>query len=450
MKRNDLVKTLIIMLSTVIATVGLAILLNLHTAPIIEANKAGATNDLLLTVMPDAAGFEELYNSENPSASKLTVLPQTIVLDGKYEDKYTEGTSGNILSVYKETSGKGFVFRFEMITQFSTAPMEYTVGVNAEGKIIKINQDIYTESKTVGSDFISSFEGNDSTLAGVELVATVSFSSAAIETAVETGLLLLADNNLIQAGVKSDDQILEELLPKVFPGFIKGSDLPASGNIYKAYKSLNNTGVVCFVNKGESKLLAITNVSEVVTVYQLKLIDEAEGTYELENVTEANSDVVTEVSAFVSGKVTTTYAALTKKLGQMFGEGIEFTELQVNGVGVITSAASFTMEEKVYYAYLAKPINGYERDTMSVYVVLDSEGKIYKFTTGTYFYGDIEYFPPANNFNKNEFESSLGGVTSEDYDGSQTLISGATHTTDAINLSIKGAFAEFAAKGGNE
>ena len=48
MKRNDLLKTICLIVIIIGLTVGSSILLNLHTGPIIEANSSGAVLDLLI------------------------------------------------------------------------------------------------------------------------------------------------------------------------------------------------------------------------------------------------------------------------------------------------------------------------------------------------------------------------------------------------------------------
>ena len=89
--KKDLFKGLLIMLVTVLVFTGAMFGLNFYTAPLIEANNAGAALAPLKAVMPDAEGFEALYDSADPSTLK--------------------DVAAEVISIYKETSGKGYVFR---------------------------------------------------------------------------------------------------------------------------------------------------------------------------------------------------------------------------------------------------------------------------------------------------------------------------------------------------
>ena len=82
--------------------------INMITGPIIEAQRAAAANGALLEVMPDGTNFEEL-------------------------DISTLGLPEAITNAYKETSGKGYVFR--VVSTGYKSGMVIMVGVNAEGKI---------------------------------------------------------------------------------------------------------------------------------------------------------------------------------------------------------------------------------------------------------------------------------------------------------------------------
>ena len=67
------IRATIIMLVTVVVF-GVAMWgLNFHTAPIIEANQAGAELAELTAVMPNGKKFEKLYDYNNPADAKITV-----------------------------------------------------------------------------------------------------------------------------------------------------------------------------------------------------------------------------------------------------------------------------------------------------------------------------------------------------------------------------------------
>ena len=167
---------------------------NAYTAPIIAANGSAAVYEPLLEVMPDAQDFELLYDAADPAASTLTDVPETVQ------------------GLYRETSGLGSVIRLSTTKGYTGEPIELTMAVDSEGKISGIKLNAFPDSKHFGEDYPDSYLGQDSALGGVSLVAGVTYSSKAFKEAVEDGFAVLTANSLVSAGVKSDSQILLELL----------------------------------------------------------------------------------------------------------------------------------------------------------------------------------------------------------------------------------------------
>ncbi|MBR4033956.1 MAG: hypothetical protein IKJ04_04035, partial [Clostridia bacterium] len=83
--------------------------INMVTGPIIEAQRNAAANSALLEVMPDGTDFEEITD--------LAAL----------------GLPESVTNAYKETSGKGYVFR--VVSTGYKSGMVIMVGVNSEGKV---------------------------------------------------------------------------------------------------------------------------------------------------------------------------------------------------------------------------------------------------------------------------------------------------------------------------
>ena len=440
MKRNDLVKTLIIMLSTVIATVGLALLLNLVTGQKI-AQDAAKREELaaqqaageLLAVFPGATGFEEI-------TANLTISSES-----------------GVTSVYKEKSDKGYV----VIAQKRKGQMKDVVIVTfgvADGKITGLVYKLANEKDFSVSDAtINSIIGNDSTLNGVVNTTGASNTTDSIKAAVNAGFLVLAENDLMKAKAKETEQVFEELLPTVLPGFIQGDAVEGStANIYKAYKSKNNACLIAYVNTDGGKLLTVTSMDKDVTVYKANLLDEKTQTYELEDVTSANEAVVTEVKEFANANLKTSLTALNRKIKTLFNltddevKALIKEELAISEVGHITAAVRYEIGTEEYYAYNIKMINTYDNSSMNTYIVLDSEGNIYHYTTGTYF-ADADHFHIDDDFlpTKGQYEAKFEGVNSGTFNEEDVVIAGATLTTNALKEAFKIVFAEFNALGGN-
>ena len=224
-----ILKTALILIVIVAVFCAAMYALNLHTGPIIEKNNAGAANDRLNMVMPGATAYEEI-------TATLTELPASVV------------------KVHKETSGLGYVIEATATSQYTGGtPMDILIGVDATGKICGIKLVAHSESLIFGADYPDTYVGKDSALAGVEIYAGSTFSSKAFKGAVEEAMGVLISNNLITAGVKSDAQILEEMIPTVAPGFTKLVEATAAGNITKALKAENGTGFAYIMNGADGE-----------------------------------------------------------------------------------------------------------------------------------------------------------------------------------------------------
>ena len=260
------VKTLGILLIIVAIFSGAALALNLYTGPIIEANSAGAANDRLNAVMSDGAqGYEDITAS-------LT-LPEKLV------DANVAFRTAEIVAVHKETSGLGYVVEVAWTSEDShgSEPNLVVVGITADGKIIKINNEAYHDTDSYNifvkdPAYASTFEGKDSALTDVGLVAGSTHSSTAFRSAVAYAFEVLIINDMVSAGVKTDAQILAEMIPALHTGLTSGGSLKAtsveaSGNITEGYKALNGSGYAFIVASGETSVLAIVNASGACKVY---------------------------------------------------------------------------------------------------------------------------------------------------------------------------------------
>ncbi|MBR2850043.1 MAG: FMN-binding protein, partial [Clostridia bacterium] len=249
MKFSHLLVTTAILLVIAAVFGAAAFALNLYTGPIIEANNAGAANDRLNAVMPGGSAYEDI----------------TATL---------QGVPASVVKVSKETSGLGFVIEAQASSQYTgSTPMDIVLGVDATGKICGLELAAHSESLIFGADYPSTYIGKDSALADVGLYAGSTFSSTAFKTAVEEAMGVLIANNLIAAGVKSDAQILEELIPTLAPGYTKLVEATASGKIEKALKAENDTGFAYIMKDGDASYLALVNATGVCKIYDVEAND---------------------------------------------------------------------------------------------------------------------------------------------------------------------------------
>lgn len=415
--KKELFKGLIIMVAIVLVFSGAMYGLNFYTAPLIEENNAGAALAPLKAVMPDANGFELLYDSSNTSTSTLKDVAEDVIV------------------IYKETSNKGYVLRVKATSQYSKEPMEITIGVTADGKVCGIKCDVYTESKPLLENYLSSYIGKDSALSGVEVTGGVTYSSTAIKNAVENGLTTLISNNLISEGVKSDEQILTEFIPSVHLGLanngaLKCDTVDGSGNILVAYKGKNDSGFAYIMAKGESKLLAVTNNLGGCKVYDVEGND----------VTQENADLVAEALAHTSANINDYDSTFITRVSKMMPDAKNVTPITLEVYNSVVSAVEFEVEDAKYYAFYSKTF-GFE--IMDVYFILDSEGKIVKMNAKEFVF-DEDYFFGFGGM-PNNYQGGFVGLTNETFDGSQAIIATATMTSNAMKQSTYDSFAAFAA-----
>ena len=408
--------------------------INIFAAPLIEANGSAQQFAPLYSVMPEAKGFELIYDANDSAASALVDVPETVQ------------------AIYSETSGLGYAIRLSTTQGYTKEPIEFTIAIDAEGKISGTELTAYPDTKDFGADYPGSFIGQDSALGDVGLVAGVTYSSSAFKNAVSDGFAALIANDLVGAGVKSDAQILTELSVQVFTGLANRDGVAqveepeiAEGQftfIQKIMKALNGSGFAFVAKDGESSYLLICNVSGAVRVYDI----------EGKDVTDtANAAMMEEASSYAAANTVSTADAELKKLQTMVSEGAELTALPLDDVfNSVTGAYRVTDGETTLYGFCARPY-AYSNEPIAVYYVLDENGAIVSMACDEIIlFG--EYFT-SYELDEAKYKEGLTGLTAGSFTGEQTLISGATASTNAMTVAIEDVFAAFqaisATDGGN-
>lgn len=412
-------KTFGILLVVVAIFSGAMFALNFYTGPIIEANNAGAEFAPLLAVMPEGAKFDGealIYDSANPSASALKDVP------------------AGVLSVYKEATGLGFAIRCTAESTYSTAPMEITIGISTDGKICNVQIDSYNDSasfdfRTKDPNYLASYVGKDSALADIGTVSGSTFSSTAFKNAVSEAMNLLIANDMIAEGVKSDAQILEEMIATVAPGYTKLVEATASGKIVKAMKAENEVGFAYIMAEGDASYLALVNAMGVCKIYNV------EGT----DVTADNAALVTEAQAHASTNQTAFVSGLETKVERMMAGATNVTPLALDTFNTVAAAASFQVNGATYYAFYSRSVGFHQMD---VYFVMDAKGAIAKMDAKQFIF-DEEYFGSFAGMDAAAYKNGFVGLTTDTWNEDVAVIATATMTSDAMKMSTKDAFAAF-------
>ena len=418
--KNTLMRSALCLLLLLALMAGLVYGANGVAAPIVAENERLAAEAAAAAEKALLGDSVMLYDRADPAASTLTV------------------TADTVQSVYRDESKQSYLLRLSTFEGYTKdVPIELTLVVDFEGKIVSLAVESSGETKELSEDLLPSFAGQDSTLAGVELVAGVTFSSSAIRNAVNDGFNALIENGLFAAAEKSDEQLLRELLAVVYPGLVnkagvvQGEELAGAGSVTSGYKAANGSGFAWFVG-GEKELLAVSTTLGGVTLY------DAAG----EDVTaSADAALLDEIRSLSEANAEDFSAETEKNLAKMLEEGAALTAAEIPGL-CSTVVGAYTVEtaEGTLYAFAAHPY-GYSNEPMELYYVLDESGAITAFRAKEL----ILYSEYFSNYTLDEpsYKEGFLGLTAESFNGEQALIAGATMSTDAVDTATRDVFEAF-------
>ena len=398
--------------------------LNFVTGPIIESNNASQAYGPLFAVMPEAEDFELIYMADGSVTSTLVDVPETVQ------------------AIYRETSGKGHALKLATTKGYTGNAIELTFAVDSEGKIAGIQLDAYPETKDFGADYPGTYVGQDSTLAGVQIVSGCTYSSVAFRDAVADGMNALIANGLMSAGVKSDEQLLLELVPAVHSGLVNDKGIAqyveeeGTGSIQKVLKAPNNSGFGYIVKDGETTLLAAVNATGSVKIVNVEGAD----------VTADHAAIADEVKAHAAANITGNPDKDVQRLGLLM-EGATITAIPVGDTfNSVTSAYTVEKDGVTYYGLVARSY-GYANEVMGVYYILDESGTIVGMNVDELIF-HAEYFSNYT-LEPTSYKAGFNGLTADTWTGEQAVITGATMTTDAMKTATNDIFAAFeTVKGG--
>ena len=396
----------------IIAVVALGLLfgLNAFTAPMIEANNASSALAPLFEAMPDAKNFEPVF----------------------------DGTD-TVRAVYKETSGLGYAIMLSTDAGYTGDPIEFAMGVDAEGKLTGLAFTAYPETKELAPEYLATYVGQDSAMPDVALVTGATYSSSAVKNAVADGFDYLISNGLVAEGVKGDDQLLMELLPGLFTGManpegiVQAEELEASGNIVKALKAPNDSGAAFIVKDGETMYLVCVNVSGAWTAFDVNGEDASAA------ISSAAAD-----EAVAAAKAAQSYAPDKDmaKLAKLASEGAEFTAIDVPTFNSVVAAYEIADGENSLYGFVAHPY-GYSNIPMNFFFIIDGNGAIVSMSAAEFIL-ESDYFS-SYTLDESSYKAGFAGQTADSFTEDTALISGATLSSDAARTATEDVFAAFAA-----
>ena len=409
---NKSAKSIILPVIVVILAFVILFLVNLWTYPLIIASRMQGEVGPAMDVMPNAKGFEEL---------QLDNIPSTVE------------------TVYKETSGQGYVVKVSTKAGFTKEAIVFYVAIDGENKVQKINVTEYPETRDVGDGYVDTFIGSDSTLSTVDLVAGVTYSSSAIKNGVADAFKALSDNGLIVAAKKEPKQLYEELMPVVFGTAVNPAGMMAQeeftssiSGVVKAQKALNEGAVAYWYSEGEENYAVVTD-GKRAKVYDL----------EGNEVSSLSSSVLSSLMEEAKTIVKDNSSSDIKRF-KKYVPNSSVTEIDVPLFNNVTTAFQCVNENGTYYGFGVRSY-AFENTPLTMYISIDDNGAIYSFNCSS-LYVEPEYFTHSEPDNYTE---GLVGVT-DSWSGDEALITGATLTSEAVRDAINDVFDSFKAiKGGN-
>lgn len=164
MKKNNVLKSVIVLVSICVVIGAAMAAINMLTAPRIKAAQEKKEADALSTVLPENGGFEKVEG--------LGELPASVV------------------AVYRDKDGEGIAMLLSAAGYDSSKPMSVAVGLSNDGKIEKCHviscsgETSGIGSKVKNDSFLAQFDGKSST-DGVDTISGATISSKAFIIAVK-------------------------------------------------------------------------------------------------------------------------------------------------------------------------------------------------------------------------------------------------------------------------
>ena len=373
--------------------------INMVTGPIIEAQRAAAANGALLEVMPDGTNFEEL-------------------------DITTLGLPEAVTNAYKETNGKGYVFR--VVSTGYKSGMVIMIGINAEGQIT--GSKCLETQDTFGKEPLIDNSYNGQTLGDFapNMIAGATMTSNGYRDAVSNAL----QSFTLASGGKLDPAIaLEAKIAELAHGFVNPAAIDASGSFKKILKASNDAGFAYISSDGENAFLVLVNATGGSVVY------DGDGN----NVTEAQSALAEEAGAHAAANQKSYADDLTTKITRLFADASDIAPIETNTFGTIVSAMTFKSNGADYYGFYSRSMGFHQMD---VFVIIDANGAIAKVDAKQYIF-DEEYFAAFGGMDIGSYKAGFEGLTFETWTGDAAVIATATMTSNAMKQSTEDAFAAF-------
>jgi len=163
MKKNDSLKSLIVIVCICLVIAVAMAAINMITAPKIDEANRKAEQEALKIVLENATEFEKM--------------------EGEYPESVT--------ALYRDKEQTGYVAMLSAKGYDSSNPIKLAVGFDNDGKILKCHV-ISCNGETSGigtkvgeADFLNTFKGSDSSMSQIDTISGATISSSAVIDAVK-------------------------------------------------------------------------------------------------------------------------------------------------------------------------------------------------------------------------------------------------------------------------
>ena len=158
---RELIKSVLVLFCICLVVSAILGVTNHFTAPIIDEVNAKASQEACKKVMPDGESFERLE---------------------------VEGMPAEITGVFRESTGKGFVFEMK-VTGYNPG-LVIVCGIGNDGLITGTYTVVTNETPTIGgktqkSEYTDQYVGKDASLSGVDGISGATYTSKAYAKAVK-------------------------------------------------------------------------------------------------------------------------------------------------------------------------------------------------------------------------------------------------------------------------
>ena len=195
--------------------------------------------------------------------------------------------------------------------------------------------------------------------------------------------------------------------------------------------STADTGMAYFAGDGEGMYLIVVNASGVVKAYDTKGNDITDS---------APAQALEEAAADAEANRKDYLKKDTKAFKKLTGDDLELTVLTPETFNSVTGAYKLLSGGETYYGFTSRTF-GFGDMQLVTRFVLDGTGKIVSMNADELIL-EKEYFS-SYTLDESSYKAAFTGLTADSFTAEDTLIAGATLSSNAVKTAVYDVFAAF-------